>query len=250
VIYNGKCDIENIYKSQNNPCSRNVISFLSMGKESLWNLKTLMKNTFFKKIVVVYINSCNKSIHYREKGKFIKFKNWFRENEIDFRVEFEEVDFGNFESKVSLEKNITIENSPIQEYICKMQYCELLLAPLIVKHQVGNITIANDFDEKDFNSKSYFSDQQVSFKSFHDFFCLILGSKINLNFKGRGISRLDKTKILLNCDWIKFVSSCYCNAQYFESRRLENRIPIELNMCGACFKCKEDKIIYEKLGLL
>jgi len=71
----------------------NAITFLSMGKESLWSLSILLRNTNLKHIVVVFVNNANYGINYREKEKFVEFSRWFRNKNLDPRVSFHQVEY-------------------------------------------------------------------------------------------------------------------------------------------------------------
>jgi len=97
-----------------------------------------------------------------------------------------------------------------------------------------------DFDEKDCNPLSYFGDQKVSYLSFNKFFCKYIGGNINLRFQGLNATREEKILHLISVDWFRFNSSCYMNWNNFKSCQNDTKINVKLNMCGSCWKCKED----------
>lgn len=100
-----------------------------MGKESLWNLSRMIKNTLYKKIVVIHGKNLSSTIGYRERAQLEKFKIFFQENNIDNRVIFEEVISENdLISIKKLESNILIRNEPVKEALVKLQYLQRFLS--------------------------------------------------------------------------------------------------------------------------
>jgi len=218
-----------------------VITFLSMGKESLWSFSILLRNTDLKKIVVVFVNGANYGINYREKEKYKEFSTWFSKNNVDRRVNFLEVQYDfDLVGIQSRETNLKIKNENIKEPLTKVQYMQLLTVPAIKEFKCGLFIVPMDFEEKNCNPLSYFGDQPVSFLSFNKFFSRYVGGEIKLKFQGLSVSRQDKTLHLLKIDWFKFVSSCYMCWNFFDKYQSECKINPELNMCGGCWKCKED----------
>jgi len=222
-----------------------------MGKESLWNIWKMSQNKSFKIIIVVYVKYCNFGSHRREYEKYLEFSNYFISENIDSRFIFEVV---HYESELigiqKLETEILVNQEELKEPLAKLQYCQLLCSKIISENNVGTFVIPMDFEERSFSSKSHFSDQPISFLSFQPFLCQFLGARININFNGLNVTRLKKVLKLLQLDWLRFNSSCYQNWNYFGMLQKKNNIPINLNMCGSCFKCKVDLKIYKELNII
>jgi len=232
------------------PNNHNVITFLSMGKESLWNLSKVIANKKYNKIVVVYVNNCSPVSHYRQKIKLEEFKKYIKDQEIDGRVVFEEVKYDPSMIGIQkLETNIQINSTNIKEPLFKMQYCQMLSIPIIVHHCCGLFIIPMDYNEKNFNDKSHFSDQPISFISFLPYFRALLGDIITLKFNGLNTTRQDKVKQLLKINWLQFNTSCYQAWNWFDYFRTRNDSEYD-EMCGSCFKCKIDIEIYRNLNLM
>jgi len=220
---------------------KNAITFISMGKESFWSLSILMRNTDLKKIVVVFVDHANYGISYREKDKFDEFSRWFSKNNIDHRVTFLQVNYDlDIVGIQSKEVNLTIKDEKIKEPLVKIQFMQLLTVPIIKEFKCGIFVAPMDFEEKNCNPLSHFGDQSVSFLSFNSFFSRYIGGKMKLKFQGLTVTRQAKTIHLIEIGWFKFVSSCYMNWNFFNKYQTECNINPELNMCGVCWKCKED----------
>jgi len=233
------------------PDSLVVLSFLSMGKESLWNLKKMISNKYYKKIIVVYVKKYSLGSHGRQKKQLELFEKYFSKHVKDDRVIFERV---KYESELfgigQKEKFVSVNNSTsVLEPLAKMQYCQLLCVPLIEKYSVGTMIIPMDYLEK-LSDKEHFGDQSESYLFFNQLFCSILGGKISLKFNGACVPRIQKTRELLLIGWFQFVSSCYQSWNQFERRRKETQMSKSLNMCGKCFKCKIDIPLYKELKII
>jgi len=225
----------------------NIITFLSMGKESLYSLSITIKNKLFKNIIVVFVNNANYGTNYREHQQFLKFSHWFSTSNIDSRVKFHQVEYEvNLLGLQNNEHIIKIDKQQLKEPIVKVQYMELLLSPLIRFYKCGVFIVPMDYQEKNFNCNSYFGDQPISFISFNKFFCKYVGGHVRLRFQGLEVTREDKTLTLINLGWFKYVSSCYMNWNYFDFYRNSNNINPVLNMCGSCWKCQLDINMFRK----
>jgi len=223
----------------------NVLTFLSMGKESLWSLNITLRNNNLRKIVVVFVNNANFGSNSREYNKFIQFSDWFSRNNIDSRVSFETVEYNlGLLGVQNKEENLKVNFEKPKEPLAKIQYMQLLCVPLIRQHRCGLFVAPMDFEEKNCTDCSHFGDQPVSYLSFNNFFCKYIGGDIKLKFNGLSVSRKDKIIHLIKIDWFKFVSSCYMNWNFFEMYRSINKMELNLNMCGSCWKCKEDLVLY------
>jgi len=117
---------------------KRVFTTLSMGKESLYSLYTTISNKSYKKIVVAFVNNTNYGSNYREKEMFNKFSVWFTSNKVDTRVSFHQLEY-NFQlvGSQSKEENIHIQDAKLKEPLVKMQYIQLLAAPLFVNSIVA-----------------------------------------------------------------------------------------------------------------
>lgn len=226
---------------------RNAVTFLSMGKESLWSLSITIQNKCYQKIVVIFVNNSSFGGSYREKRKFDEFSEWFKLNEIDERVQFNQLQYEhNLIGIQKREQNIKINGMNIKEPLCKLQYLQLLSVPLIRINQCGTFIIPQDFNESNYNNASYFGDHPLSFISFNSFYCKYVGGSIKLLFQGLDISRADKVLQLIKLNWFQFNSSCYMNWNFFEERQKRTRINPALSMCGECWKCKIDLKLFRE----
>lgn len=259
----------------------NVVTFLSMGKESLRSLSKTIENKSYINIIVIFVYGASWGGRSREKTQFNLFSEWFHCQNVDNRVRFfilnyeresftlplilffnhsffyfhfYSLSFINFvRDLVGIQKNeksIKIQNDPIKEPLCKLQYMQMLAVPLIRKYSCGLFIVPQDYQELDYESTTYFGDQPVSFRSFNDFFCKFVGGSISLLFQGSEISRADKVLGLIELNWFQFNSSCYMNWNFFDYYQFENNINPALNMCGECWKCQIDlKMIKENFNL-
>lgn len=71
----------------------NVVTFLSMGKESLWSLSKTIENKLYTNIIVVFIYGASWGGRDRERSKFFSFIEWFQRNKVDYRVKFFELEY-------------------------------------------------------------------------------------------------------------------------------------------------------------
>jgi hypothetical protein len=229
----------------------NVVTFLSMGKESLWSLSITLENILYEKIIVIFVNNASYGGSYREKQKFIEFSDWFTKNGIDKRVQFHQL---NYEySLIGIQKKeeiIEVNGSKLKEPLCKLQYMQLLCVPLIRANLCGKFIVPQDYKEINYDRNSYFGDHPLSFTSFNSFFCRYIGGSLSVLFQGIEITRGNKTLRLIKINWFQFNSSCYMNWNYFDKFQENSRINPNITMCGVCWKCKIDlKMIKENSEL-
>jgi len=229
---------------------RIAITTLSMGKDSLHSLLLLIENAYYKKIVVIFVNNANYGANYREKHQFVKFRNWFQDKG-DGRINFHEIEFGrDVVGLQSQEVSITIENKKIKEPITKLQYVQLLAAPIIRHYKCGTFIVPMDFQQVVRDPNSYFGDMPSSFVTFNGFFSKYIGGKILIKFQGNLTSREEKITKLIEANFFKFNSSCYMNWNFFHYFQNKNKLNPDLNMCGSCWKCAIDlKIIKNLIAL-
>jgi len=227
-----------------------AITFLSTGKESLWSFSESVEKLAYRysKIVVVFINNASPGGSYREKERFFTFSKWFKVSHMQKdRVEFFELQFQ--QSLLGIQKKETflkVAGQNLKETICKLQYMQLLCAPLIREHKCGTFIVPQDYRATTYNKNAYFSDYPISFSAFLPFFSMYLGGRIKLSFQGIKVERARKVEKLLDIDWFKFNSSCYMNWNYFSFFQRKYFMNPLLNMCGICWKCKIDiKMIEE-----
>jgi len=130
------------------------------------------------------------------------------------------------------------------ESLVKLQYALLLCKPLILDHKIGSVCITTDESNVIFHNQStygrqWFSDTQKSMGSFLPFLSDYVGSKIKGLYNPLE-KKSDKIKKLFEKEIFDQTCSCVLNPMFFAGHRKKHYAPKYQNMCGVCWKCKEN----------
>ena len=135
------------------------------------------------------------------------------------------------------------------ESLAKLQYALMLCKDLIRKDHIGSVLVTVDQDNVIFhnpNSMSdekgeeldWFSDTELSMISFLPFLSDYVGGEV------RGLyppcPKSEKIRALQEKGLFELTCSCVLNPMFFAGHRKKPHAPKQENMCGVCWKCKEN----------
>jgi 7-cyano-7-deazaguanine synthase in queuosine biosynthesis len=135
------------------------------------------------------------------------------------------------------------------ESLAKLQYALMLCKDLIRKESVGSVLVTVDQDNVIFhnpNSMSdendeeldWFSDTEQSMTSFLPFLSDYVGGHVEGLYPSHPKS--EKIRALQERDLLELTCSCVLNPMFFAGHRKKPYAPKQENMCGVCWKCKEN----------
>jgi hypothetical protein len=135
------------------------------------------------------------------------------------------------------------------ESLAKLQYALMLCKDLIRKESIGSVLVTVDQDNVIFhnpNSMSdekgdeldWFSDTELSMNSFLPFLSDYVGGEVRGVYPSHPKS--EKIKALQERGLFELTCSCVLNPMFFAGHRKKPYAPKQENMCGVCWKCKEN----------
>ena len=137
---------------------------------------------------------------------------------------------------------------PTPESLGKLQYALMLCKDLIRKEKIGKVLVTVDEDNVIFNNPNsmrdgndeldWFSDTEISMQTFLPFLEDYVGGEIEGIYPC--ISKPNKIKKLFEKGLFEDTSSCVLNPVFFAGHRKKPYAPKYENMCGVCWKCKEN----------
>lgn len=126
------------------------------------------------------------------------------------------------------------------ESLVKLPYALLLSEGLLKSERVGGILITSDLDDPDWAypiSEEWWSDTAKCFQLFLPYLERYLGTSITL--LAPQVSKPEKIKALMDKGLFELTFSCMINPMYFASNQKRSGVSYK-NMCGVCWKCKEN----------
>lgn len=135
------------------------------------------------------------------------------------------------------------------ESLAKLQYALMLCRDLIRKESIGSVLVTVDQDNVIFhnpNSMSdekgdeldWFSDTELSMTSFLPFLSDYVGGEVRGVYPSHPKS--EKIRALQERGLFELTCSCVLNPMFFAGHRKKPYAPKQENMCGVCWKCKEN----------
>lgn len=135
------------------------------------------------------------------------------------------------------------------ESLGKLQYALMLCKELILKEKIGKVIVTVDEDNVIFNNPNsmldeedeeldWFSDTEISMQTFLPFLEEFVGAEIEGVYPTD--SKANKIKKLFEEDLFDDTCSCVLNPMFFAGHRKKHYAPKYPNMCGVCWKCKEN----------
>ena len=135
------------------------------------------------------------------------------------------------------------------ESLVKLQYSLLLCKDLILKEKIGNVIVTvdennviyhnpNSMRDEDNKQIKWFSDTIISMETFLPFLSDYIGAEIKGIYPS--IQKHEKIKCLMEKGIFELTNSCVCNPVFKAGHRKKHYAPKYENMCGVCWKCKEN----------
>lgn len=136
------------------------------------------------------------------------------------------------------------------ESLAKLQYALLLSKPLILRERIGSILVTVDEDNPIFHNNPYamfnkegdelvwFSDTEVSMQTFLPFLSDYIGGEVKGLYPSA--PKTEKIRKLFQEGVFEDTLSCILNPMFFAGHRNKPYAPKYENMCGVCWKCKEN----------
>ena len=135
------------------------------------------------------------------------------------------------------------------ESLGKLQYALMLCKDLILREKIGKVIVTVDEDNviyhnpnsmRDENDEQvrWYSDTCISMQTFLPFLEEYVGAEIKGLYPS--ISKSNKIKKLFEEELFEDTCSCVLNPMFFAGHRKKHYAPKHPNMCGVCWKCKEN----------
>tara|TARA_B100000073_G_C23643259_1_gene537532 strand:- start:182 stop:1054 length:873 start_codon:yes stop_codon:yes gene_type:complete len=232
------------YEMDNNKC----IVLFSSGIDSTWSLIYALENGLTP--YPVYIEGLNSSVSSREKKSCLEIVDKLGLNLITFKHQ------SNLKKLHRNEDNII----KIPESLAKLQYALMLCKQLFIEERIGQVLVTVDEDSAIFNNPTsqldenqeeieWFSDAPESMETFLPFLSDYVGGDIEGLYPK--VAKGEKIKLLIDKGLFELTTSCILNPMFFIGHRKKNHAPKEyMNMCGVCWKCKENLKFLAELGVI
>jgi len=144
---------------------------------------------------------------------------------------------------------------PTPESLGKLQYALMLCKDLIRKERIGKVLVTVDEDSVIYNNPNsmldekekqldWYSDTEESMQTFLPFLEEYVGANIGGLYPS--ISKPNKINKLMEKGLFEDTSSCTLNPVFFAGHRNKSYAPKYENMCGVCWKCKENLAFLEQ----
>ncbi len=224
--------------------SKCIILF-SSGIDSTWSLLYALENGLTP--YPVYIEGLNPAVSSREKKSCLEIVEKLGLNLITFK------------HTSSLKRLHRSDDNLIEtpESLAKLQYALMLCKNLFIQERIGQVLVTVDEDNVIFHNPNsqldedqkeieWFSDAPESMETFLPF----LSDYIGGNVKGLypKAPKGEKLKTLIDRGLFKLTTSCVLNPMFFAGHRKKSYAPKDYpNMCGVCWKCKENLKFLEEI---
>lgn len=224
---------------------KKCIVLFSSGIDSTWSLTYALENGY--SLYPVFIDGLNPATNSREKKAGLQICGSLG---LTLHV------FKHFTQlkKLHRSKDNMIETP---ESLAKLQYALMLCKDLIRKERIGSVLVTVDEDNVIFhnpNSMSdendeeldWFSDTEESMATFLPFLSDYVGGEVKGLYPT--LPKSQKLKTLIEKELFELTCSCVLNPMFFAGHRKKPHAPKHENMCGVCWKCKENLKFLKQVG--
>ena len=225
---------------------KKCIVLFSSGIDSTWSLVYALENGLTP--YPVYIEGLNFSVSSREKKSCLEI------------VDAIGLNLTVIPHATSLKKLHKSEDNIIKtpESLAKLQYALMLCNHLIITEKIGSVLVTVDEDSDIFNNPTsqlddnqeeieWFSDTPESMETFLPFLSDYVGAEVKGLYPK--VNKVEKIKLLMDKGLFRLTTSCILNPMFFMAHRKRNHAPEEyMNMCGVCWKCKENLKFLSEIG--